>query len=70
MRVIHQKNTGHGGAVMAGLGAARGEYVFLIDSDRQIPLDDFPKAWREIAAGVTRCSACAAGATIPRCACT
>ena len=51
VRVIHQKNTGHGGAVMAALGAARGEYVFLIDSDRQIPLDDFPKAWREIAAG-------------------
>ena len=51
MRVIHQKNTGHGGAVMAALAAARGEYVFLLDSDRQIPLDDFPKAWREIASG-------------------
>jgi dolichol-phosphate mannosyltransferase len=51
VRVIHQPNTGHGGAVMAALGAARGEYVFLLDSDRQIPLDDFPKAWREIAAG-------------------
>jgi len=51
VRVIHQKNTGHGGAVIAALGAARGEYVFLLDSDRQIPLDDFPKAWREIAAG-------------------
>lgn len=51
VRVIHQKNTGHGGALMAALGAARGEYVFLIDSDRQIPMDDFPKAWREIAAG-------------------
>jgi dolichol-phosphate mannosyltransferase len=51
VRVIHQKNTGHGGAVMAALGAARGEYVFLLDSDRQIPLDDFPKAWREIASG-------------------
>ena len=51
VRVIHQQNTGHGGAVMAGLGAARGEYVFLVDSDRQIPLDDFPKAWREVAAG-------------------
>jgi glycosyltransferase involved in cell wall biosynthesis len=51
VRVIHQKNAGHGGAVMAALAAARGEYVFLIDSDRQIPLDDFPRAWREIAAG-------------------
>lgn len=51
VRVIHQQNTGHGGALMAALGAARGEFVFLLDSDRQIPLDDFPKAWREIAAG-------------------
>ena len=51
VRVIHQKNTGHGGAVMAALGAARGEYVFLLDSDRQIPLDEFPSAWREIVAG-------------------
>jgi glycosyltransferase involved in cell wall biosynthesis len=51
VRVIHQQNTGHGGAVMAALGAARGEFVFLLDSDRQIPLDDFPNAWAEIAAG-------------------
>lgn len=51
VRVIHQQNTGHGGAIMAALGAARGTYVFLLDSDRQIPLDDFPKAWREIGAG-------------------
>lgn len=51
VRVIHQPNTGHGGAVMAALGAARGEFVFMLDSDRQIPLDDFPKAWGEIAAG-------------------
>ena len=51
VRVIHQENTGHGGAVMAALGAARGDYVFLIDSDRQIPLDGFARAWREISAG-------------------
>lgn len=51
VRVIHQKNTGHGGALMTALGATRGEFVFLLDSDRQIPLDDFPKAWREIVGG-------------------
>jgi glycosyltransferase involved in cell wall biosynthesis len=51
VRVIHQRNAGHGGAVMAALAAARGEYVFMIDSDRQIPLDDFQRAWREIVAG-------------------
>ncbi len=51
VRVIHQANAGHGRAVMAALGAARGEYVFLIDSDRQIPVDDFLRAWHEIGAG-------------------
>jgi glycosyltransferase involved in cell wall biosynthesis len=51
VRVIHQANSGHGGAVLAGLAAVRGEYVFLIDSDRQIPLDDFPQAWSAIKSG-------------------
>lgn len=45
VRVIHQQNQGHGGALMAGLGSSRGAVVFLIDSDRQIPLDQFPTAW-------------------------
>jgi hypothetical protein len=27
------------------LKAARAEYIFLIDSDRQIPLDNFKTAW-------------------------
>ena len=33
VRVIHQPNKGHGGAVMAGLAAARGAYFFVVDSD-------------------------------------
>lgn len=33
IRVIHQENSGHGGAVMAGLRAARGEYFKVVDSD-------------------------------------
>lgn len=37
LRVIHQPNGGHGRALRTGLDAARGEHVFLIDSDRQIP---------------------------------
>jgi len=45
VHVIHQKNRGHGGALMAGLAASHGACVFLIDSDRQIPLDGFPTAW-------------------------
>lgn len=47
LRVIHQVNGGHGAALRTGLDAARGEYVFLLDSDRQIPLDGFPSHWRE-----------------------
>ena len=49
--VIHQANGGHGAALLTGLKAARGEYVFLIDSDRQIPLNNFKSAWAEIVAG-------------------
>ena len=33
IRVIHQENAGHGGAVMAGLRAARGQYLKVVDSD-------------------------------------
>jgi glycosyltransferase involved in cell wall biosynthesis len=51
IRVIHQQNRGHGGALITGLEAATGEYVFLIDSDRQIPLNEFDAAWSEIEAG-------------------
>lgn len=51
IRVIHQANRGHGGALMAALDAARGEHVFLVDSDRQIPLTDFGAAWAHIQAG-------------------
>lgn len=51
VRPIHQQNRGHGGALMAALGAARGEYVLLIDSDRQIALGDFAAAWRQVQSG-------------------
>ena len=51
IHVVHQQNGGHGAALLAGLERARGEYVFLIDSDRQIPLDDFRSAWTEMQAG-------------------
>ena len=33
VRAIHQENAGHGGAVMAGLRAARGTYFKVVDSD-------------------------------------
>jgi dolichol-phosphate mannosyltransferase len=50
MTVIHQPNGGHGAALLTGLRAARGEYLFLIDSDRQIALDDFAAAWAHVTA--------------------
>jgi dolichol-phosphate mannosyltransferase len=51
IRVIHQGNGGHGRALRTGLDAARGEYLFLIDSDRQIPLDAFAGLWEEAQRG-------------------
>ena len=51
IRVIHQANSGHGGAVRAALDAASGERLFLIDSDRQIPLDGFAAAWSRMNEG-------------------
>ena len=51
VRVIHQANAGHGGAIMTGLAAAAGEYVFLVDSDRQIPLTGFADAWNAVHRG-------------------
>jgi glycosyltransferase involved in cell wall biosynthesis len=45
IRVIHQANQGHGGAVMRGLAAAAGHHVFLLDGDGQVALDTFSEAW-------------------------
>lgn len=45
--VIHQANSGHGPSIINALDAARGEYVFLIDSDRQIPIEAFGELWKQ-----------------------
>jgi dolichol-phosphate mannosyltransferase len=45
IRPIHQTNAGHGAALRNGLDRARGEYIFLIDSDRQIPIEAFDSLW-------------------------
>lgn len=47
VRVIHRMNGGHGPALRTGLDAARGEYLLLIDSDRQVSLDSFGSLWPE-----------------------
>src|SRR5262249_16315067 len=41
VRVIHQKNSGHGPALRAGLDQSRGERILLVDSDRQIAMEGF-----------------------------
>ena len=39
IHVIHQVNQGHGAALLTGLAVASGQFLCLIDSDRQMPLD-------------------------------
>ena len=51
IRVVHKPNGGHGSAVLAGLAVADGDHLFLIDSDRQIPLNEFHLAWAEVVKG-------------------
>lgn len=45
VRVLHKPNGGHGDAVRYGLDRAEGEYLLLIDSDRQIAVEDFDLLW-------------------------
>ncbi len=45
LRVIHQPNAGHGHALRRALEAARGEWVFHVDSDDQFVPRDFWKLW-------------------------
>jgi glycosyltransferase involved in cell wall biosynthesis len=51
LRVIHQQNGGHAAALMRGLSNSAGQYVLLLDSDRQITLDDFPAHWQLVQEG-------------------
>lgn len=51
VRVIHKPNGGHGPALRTGLDAATGDCLFLIDSDRQIPLSAFAPLWDAVQSG-------------------
>ena len=46
LRVIHQKNAGHGPAIYGGACEARSDFLFLLDSDRQIPIQSFYDLWK------------------------
>jgi len=45
LRVIHQSNAGHGAALRRALEAARGQWIFHVDSDDQFRPLDFWKLW-------------------------
>jgi dolichol-phosphate mannosyltransferase len=51
IRVIHKANGGHGPALRTGIDAAQGDRLFLIDSDRQIPLSAFQPLWDAVESG-------------------
>ena len=42
-RVVHERRRGYGSAYLAGFGAARGEYIVMLDADMTYPFDDIPK---------------------------
>jgi len=46
IRAIHTANSGHGPAIATALNEADSTFVFLVDSDMQIPLDCFDKFWQ------------------------
>jgi dolichol-phosphate mannosyltransferase len=48
IRVIHQGNGGHGSALLTGLEAGKGEFLFLMDSDQQIPTESFQGLWDKL----------------------
>jgi glycosyltransferase involved in cell wall biosynthesis len=44
--VIYQENAGHGPAIYGGCCQARSDFLFLLDSDRQIPVQSFYDLWK------------------------
>ena len=45
LRLIRQKNAGHGPALRTGLDAASGDWILLLDSDCQVGLSRFTEHW-------------------------
>lgn len=43
--MLRQPNRGHGAALLHGLAKAKGDWILLIDSDRQISLARFAEHW-------------------------
>jgi glycosyltransferase involved in cell wall biosynthesis len=41
--VVHEPRRGYGSAYLAGFGAARGEYIVMLDADLTYPFEDIPR---------------------------
>jgi len=50
-RVVHESRRGYGSAYLAGFGAARGEYIVMLDADMTYPFDEIPRFVRELRDG-------------------
>lgn len=50
-RVVHESRRGYGSAYLAGLGAARGGYVVMLDADLTYPISDIPEFVAELDEG-------------------
>ncbi|HEV2060721.1 MAG TPA: glycosyltransferase family 2 protein [Solirubrobacteraceae bacterium] len=50
-RVVHEPRRGYGSAYLAGFGAARGEYVVMLDADMTYPFDKIPQFIEELRDG-------------------
>ncbi len=50
-RVVHEQRRGYGSAYLAGLAAARGEYVVMADADLTYDFDDVPRFVQELRQG-------------------
>jgi len=44
--LTRQENSGHGPTILRGYAEARGEWVFQVDSDGEMPADAFAEFWR------------------------
>lgn len=60
LRVIHaEANAGHGPSVLRAIRESTGDWIFQLDSDRQIPIEEFRRLWEhaqtaDLALGVRR----------------
>jgi glycosyltransferase involved in cell wall biosynthesis len=49
--VVHEPRRGYGSAYLAGFGAARGDYIVMLDADMTYPFKDIPRFVEELRAG-------------------